>query len=322
MVPKQQNVGTRAPEFPSNLEWLNSKPLTMKSLRGKVVLIDFWTYSCVNCLRTLPHVRRWNAVYKEKGLVVIGVHTPEFAFEGVKANVEAAVNELWVNFSVVLDPDREIWDLYTNHWWPRKLLIDHNGKIVYDHVGEGGYEETEKAIQNALRSSGAKSFPKIDALAVGTDEVCHPLTPETYLGYERGNYANRNVEARHTITYRKTKGRDDMPSLEGTWNVDSEFAVSKEGALHMPYMAGEVNLVMDPNGHERRTVVIEKDGKPLLHTEAGDDVSFEQEKSVVYVDSPRMYRLILSDRHHEGVLTLRAPEGTRLYAFTFGGACD
>ncbi len=322
MKDKQKNIGTRAPEFPSNLEWFNTKPLTIKALRGKVVMIDFWTYSCVNCLRTLPHIKRWNERYSKKGLVIVGVHAPEFAFEGIKANVENAVDELELKYPIAMDTDYSIWNLYANHWWPRKLLVNHEGKIVYDHTGEGGYAETERAIQDALRAAGAKQLPKISSSETRNGDVCHPLTQETYLGYRRGNYANRNVEARHLVSYKKTKGRDDMPSLEGDWKVEAEFAASGGGALHMPYMAGEVNLVMDPDGHERCTVVLEKDGKPILHTEAGDDVSFESGQSVVYVDVPRMYRLISAKQHQEGVLTLRAPEGTQVYAFTFGGACD
>ncbi len=322
MKGKQKNIGTKAPEFPSNLEWFNTKPLTMKALRGKVVMIDFWTYSCVNCIRTLPHIKKWNDTYSEKGLVIIGVHTPEFAFEGQGVNVKNAVGELGLKYPVVMDSDYLVWNLYANHWWPRKLLVSHEGKIVYDHIGEGGYAETEQAIQDALRAAGAKRLPKISASEAGSGAVCHPLTQETYLGYERGRYANRNVEARHLVKYKRVKGRDDMPSLEGMWNVNKEFAASGGGALHMPYMAGEVNLVMDPNGHERRTVILEKNGKPILHTEAGDDVSFEDGQSVVYVDVPRMYKLISAKQYQEGVLTLRAPEGVQVYAFTFGGACD
>ncbi|MBI2033935.1 MAG: redoxin family protein, partial [Candidatus Liptonbacteria bacterium] len=140
-----------APEFPKDLIWLNSKPIQMADLRGKaVVLIDFWTYSCVNCIRSMPYLKEWHERYKDKGLVIVGVHTPEFAFEKEKDNVLKAVKDFGITYPVVMDNDYAIWQLYANRFWPRKYLVSSDGQIAYDHTGEGGYTETEEEIQKAL----------------------------------------------------------------------------------------------------------------------------------------------------------------------------
>ncbi len=320
----KSNVGVRAPEFPPRLPWFNTKPLTLALLKGHVVLVDFWTYSCVNCLRTLPHVREWNKRYVGKGLVIVGVHTPEFDFEKVAANVKAAIKEQKVTYPVVLDSDYKVWNAYANHWWPRKILIDHMGKIVYDHVGEGEYAQTERAIQAALRKIGARRLPKVTG-----DEskggVYYPLTPEVYLGVERGHFANATVEVGHTLVYRRPSMQSDRPALEGAWKVEREYAQSQGGRLLMPYMAGEVNLVMgvELGAKVKKAVVkVTLDGKSLIRAQAGDDVTFAKKESIVAADAPRMYRLVLSKKHHEGTLELDIPEGIRLFAFTFGGACS
>lgn len=323
MKNKRSNIGANAPEFPAGLIWLNSDELKMKDLEGKVVMIDFWTYSCVNCLRTLPHIKEWHRKYAKKGLVIIGVHTPEFDFEREPKNVKGAVEELGIDYPVVLDSGYAIWNLYTNHWWPRKLLVDHEGKIVYDHIGEGNYMETEAAIQKALRAAGAKSLPKIADTGVegeGDGGVCLPVTPETYLGYERGRYANHDVEAHHPKRYRlprKFKGA----ALSGEWKIEGEHAESLGGSLHISYKAAEVNLVMSYDKGDSEEVMVKRDGEEILHTEAGDDVSFGSEGSMVNVSDSRMYKIINGGSHHEGVLELECPKGVRVYAFTFKGEC-
>ena len=315
----QSNAGVRAPEFPSNLMWLNSKPLTLASLLGKVVLIDFWTYSCVNSLR------EWHKRYASKGLVIVGVHAPEFDFEKVGANVKAAIKEQKVDYPVVLDSNYAVWNAYANHWWPRKILIDHTGKIVYDHVGEGEYAQTERAIQSALRKTGAKRLPKIAADESKGGGVCSPTTPETYLGLARGRYANAMVERDHVERYRWPRMINDRPALDGTWKVGVEYAESHGGRLRMPYMAGEVNVVMGvmPGAKVKKaTAKVTLDGRTLRRGEAGDDITFTKKESVVVVGAPQMYRLVLSKVHHEGVLELDVPADVRLFAFTFGGACS
>ena len=295
----------------------------MSALRGKVTLIDFWTYSCVNCLRTLPHLKEWHKRYAAQGLVVIGVHTPEFAFEKDAANVKAAIKEHKLMYPVVLDSSYAIWNLYANHWWPRKILIDHKGMIVYDHVGEGEYAQTERAIQAALRRIGAKRLPKIERDDHVGGGVCHPTTPEAYLGALRGRFANAMIERGHIVNYRRPTMAGDRPALQGAWKVEGEYAQSHGGKLLMPYMAGEVNLVMalSPDARVKKTVEVRRDGKAMVRAEAGDDISFAKKASVVTVDHPRMYRLVFSKQHHGGLLELEVPSGVRVFAFTFGGAC-
>ncbi len=178
----------KTPEFPPRLTWLNSGSLSMKKLLGKVVLVDFWTYSCVNCIRTLPHLKRWHKLYADKGLTIIGVHTPEFAFEKDKEKVAAAIKHSKIDYPVVLDPDYKIWNLFANRWWPRKFLVDHDGSIVYDHIGEGGYGETEAEIQNALRAIGVEDLPDIDADEGPGGGICQKTTPEIYLVFLRGGF--------------------------------------------------------------------------------------------------------------------------------------
>lgn len=146
-----------APELPNGLVWFNSAALSMHELRGKPVLIDFWTYSCVNCLRTIPHVQGWHEKYQKAGLTVIGVHSPEFDFEKDEKNVARAITEFGITYPVVLDPDFAIWNLYANKYWPHAFLVDHRGVVVYEHAGEGAIMETEHAIASALQAAGVKA---------------------------------------------------------------------------------------------------------------------------------------------------------------------
>src|SRR5262245_7250961 len=171
----------QAPDFAGIDRWLNSRPLTMASLRGKVVLIDFWTYSCINCLRTLPHVEAWDRLYRKAGLVIVGVHTPEFAFEHVPSNVEAAVKRLGVRYPVALDNDYGTWNAYGNQYWPAKYLIDRSGHLRYAHFGEGNYDITEENIRTLLGEKPAAPVSNRlhDLTPTG------PITPESYLGFER-----------------------------------------------------------------------------------------------------------------------------------------
>ena len=184
------------PELNGAVAWLNSSPLTSDSLRGKVVLIDFWTYSCINCLRALPYVEAWSEKYKDAGLVVIGVHTPEFAFEKEQSNVQKAVRDLKVNYPVAIDSDYKIWQAFNNQYWPAHYFIDGKGRIRYHHFGEGEYDESERVIQQLLKENGATSLSagttNVSATGVeaaaGGDNV---RSPETYIGYERAeNFAS------------------------------------------------------------------------------------------------------------------------------------
>ena len=287
-----------APNFTGIDEWLNSKPLTMQELRGKVVLIDFWTYSCINCLRTLPHVEAWYRMYRKDGLVVVGVHTPEFAFEHVPSNVRAAVRRLGVRYPVALDNRYGTWNAYGNQYWPAEYLIDRNGHVRSAHFGEGHYSETEENIRSLLGEKPAS--PASDRLRDLTPVGL--LTPETYLGYGRidrftGSKLYPDKEATYTIP--PALGKDDF-AYGGRWTVRAQRIVAGKGArLQLRYYARKVYLVLGGHG----TVQVLVDGKP---------------HGVVRIRSDRLYTLVDRDAIDEATLELRFSPGVSAYAFTFG----
>jgi cytochrome c biogenesis protein CcdA/thiol-disulfide isomerase/thioredoxin len=289
-----------APEFAGISQWINSGPLTLQQLRGKVVLIDFWTYSCINCLRTLPHVRAWYSAYRRQGLVVVGVHTPEFAFEHVAGNVRGAVRRLGVEYPVALDNDYATWNAWQNQYWPAKYLIDRRGHLRYYHFGEGGYDTTEERIRTLLGES-AGALPVAARLSDPTPTI--PTTPETYLGYRR---LQRFPQGRYTPQrfrdYRfpaQPLGQDEL-AYAGSWRVNPENIVAGPGAtLRLRFTARKVHLVLGGRG----PVTVLLDGK---------------EQRTVHVDGSRLYTLLRLPRLRSGLLELRFAPGVHGYAFTFG----
>jgi cytochrome c biogenesis protein CcdA/peroxiredoxin len=287
-----------APDFAGIDGWLNSKPLTMQELRGKVVLVDFWTYSCINCLRTLPHVEAWYRMYRKDGLVVVGVHTPEFAFEHVPSNVRAAAKRLGVRYPVALDNGYGTWNAYGNQYWPAKYLIDRNGHVRYAHFGEGSYDVTEENIRSLLGERPAS--PASDRLRDLTPAGA--LTPETYLGYGRidrftGSKLYPNKEATYTLP--PALGKDDF-AYGGRWTVRVQRIVAgKDARLQLRYYARKVYLVLGGHG----TVQVLVDGKP---------------HGAVHVTSDRLYTLVDRDGIDEATLELRFSPRVSAYAFTFG----
>ena len=287
-----------APNFAGVDGWLNSRPLTMQELRGKVVLIDFWTYSCINCLRTLPHVEAWYRMYHKDGLVVVGVHTPEFAFEHVPSNVRAAVKRLGVRYPVALDNEYGTWTAYGNQYWPAKYLIDRNGNIRYAHFGEGNYSVTEENIRSLL---GEKlTSPASDRLRDLTPTG--PLTPETYLGFgriDRFTGSKLYPDKQATYSFPPALGKDDF-AYGGRWTVRVQRIVAgKDARLELRYYARKVYLVLGGHG----TVQVLVDGKP---------------HGVVQVTSDRLYTLVDGSSIDDAVLELRFSPGVSAYAFTFG----
>lgn len=282
----------KAPEFPRELRWYNSTPLVMKQLRGKVVLIDFWTYSCMNCIRAIPHVVSWHAQYKDSGLVILGVHTPEFEFEKEPSNVQAAVKALGITYPVVMDNEYQIWSTYGNNVWPRKFLVNYDGQIVYDHAGEGGYEETEAAIQSALLEiNPAVTLPPI-ASDDGSGGLCYPMTAETYLGSLRGR-------------------QGDIWKSSGAWKARPEYLEHEENTsdfrdvITLHFTANEVNLVMGKPDGLPFLVRLDLDSKHLRDFEAGRYA---------------MYNLLSLPEVVRGTLKISVKDkGVRAYAFTFGG---
>jgi cytochrome c biogenesis protein CcdA/thiol-disulfide isomerase/thioredoxin len=290
----------QAPELTGLSNWINSDPLTFRKLRGKVVLVDFWTYSCINCLRTLPHVKAWYSTYRNRGLVVLGVHTPEFAFEHVPGNVRGAVRRLGIHYPVALDNDYGTWNAFRNQYWPAKYLIDRRGNLRYFHFGEGEYDTTEARIRTLLGES-AGMLPVANELSDNTPKA--PLTPETYLGYRRlARFAQSTIQPGQFADYgfpdRELKQSE--LAYDGRWRVNPEEIVAGLGArLRLAFTARKVFLVLGGQGNVR----VYLDGKP---------------RKVVHVDGSRLYTLLSLPEHREGLLELRFDPGVRGYAFTFG----
>ncbi len=289
-----------APDFQNVTLWLNSKPLTLGELRGKVVLIDFWTYSCVNCLRTLPHVKGWWQTYKGDGLVVVGVHTPEFRFEHDPGNVRRAVRELGVTYPVALDNDYGTWNAWGNLYWPAKYFIDRQGHVRYVHFGEGDYGKAEQVIRRLLAEPG---LPPPVSPTLGDQTPTEPLTPETYLGYERlANFAGSSIVPDRESEYElpATLPEDDV-AYGGRWTVEKERIVAGRGArLRLHYRAHDVYLVLGGSG----TVEVLVDGKALRTVRVAED---------------KLYTLVeATGKAADHMLELRFSPGVEAYASTFG----
>lgn len=311
-------VGPPAPELHAK-GWLNSPPLTGQALSGKVVLYDFWTYSCVNCVRTLPYLRAWYERYRGDGLLVVGVHSPEFDFEKDHGNVERAAARLEVSWPVALDDDMAIWGDFNNRYWPTKWITDREGRIRYVHPGEGNYTETESVIRTLLgvnRSSARAADPKQPKPA--PEVVTRNITQETYLGTERGS-AEEGQRA-----YTPGEVRLHQPSLAGTWLGEPQRirSVSPEASLTLRYLAAEVNLVMATGapGATPIDVTVEFDGKPVPEAYRTADIQVDGSGATyVRVQASDLYRLALGPRVEEHTLRLtpRIP-GLEAFVFTFG----
>lgn len=314
---KETETGNLSPIAPAAelqgiSSWINSPPLKIEDLKGKVVLIDFWTYSCINCLRTLPYLKDWNQKYKDKGLVIIGVHTPEFAFEKERKNVEEATKRLKISYPVALDNDYATWNAYSNMYWPAHYLIDQKGIIRDVHFGEGKYLETENAIRKLLG---------LDVLT-GKQEPTRPIrsiTPETYLGYQRAlSYMpGTHIKPDETANYTNLgpPGENEV-GFAGKWEVEGEKIVAKESGalLNLNFMANRVYLVMDGSSTESVKVLL--DGKPIEKDQMTMDMDKEGQ---ILVKEPRKYDVVnLNGDKRRHVLTLIFPKGLTAYAFTFG----
>lgn len=305
------NANTPAPEFIGIVNWINlpagkagSKPLKLEDLKGKVVLVDFWTYTCINCIRTLPYVTSWYEKYKDDGLVVVGVHTPEFEFEKDTNNVVAATKQYGINYPVAQDNNYTTWNNYSNRYWPAKYLIDKNGVIRYIHFGEGEYDKTEMAIQKLLEEARGNKLDK--KLTEMLDETpTQRITPETYLGSRRMEFLYPNGS-----TSNGTQGftlAQNIPvntfTLGGTWNVQDEYSKAvKNSVLEIKFYAKNVYLVLKPNG-QGGTVKVFLDGK---------------QNNSITVDSDKLYELIKLSEYGEHTLRLEFSNGIEAFAFTFG----
>jgi cytochrome c biogenesis protein CcdA/thiol-disulfide isomerase/thioredoxin len=308
----------RAPEFTGNDSWFNTpgeRPLSLRELRGRVVLIDFWTYTCINCLRTLPALRAWHERYERDGLVIVGVHTPEFTFERNRENVERAIEDNDLRYPVAQDNAYGTWNAWGNQYWPAKYLIDAEGQVRYVHFGEGAYGETENAIRGLLAEAGTRRLGTASGVRPPSADA-GVRTPETYLGVVRTQGFVDPVPAIGTRRYPPPGG---LPSsrfaLSGVWHVDEEGATAVAGAeIHARPVAREVYLVMSSRGGRARRVDVLLDGRPVPPIAAGADVR----NGAVTVERQRLYRLTSLPEVGEQELVLRVPPGVSAYAFTFG----
>jgi cytochrome c biogenesis protein CcdA/thiol-disulfide isomerase/thioredoxin len=290
-----------APEFAGVTRWHNSEPLTLAALRGKVVLIDFWTYTCINCIRTLPYLRAWDERYRDRGLTIVGVHTPEFEFEKDPANVRDAIRQSGLRYPVAQDNDYGTWTAWGNQYWPAKYLIDAEGQVRYVHFGEGEYGATEQAIRLLLEEAGAEPGERAGRQG---GEVPGEATPETYLGAARAEgWLTPPRPGVHEYGGAR-KLPPDRFALEGRWRVDEEWAEAVARATLTARVRGKsVYLVLGSRGDRPRTVAVELDGEPYKR---------------VTVRRRRLYTLVKLPRTQEHVLTLRFEPGIAGYAFTFG----
>ncbi|VVM88303.1 cytochrome c biogenesis protein DipZ [Pseudomonas fluorescens] len=315
------------PPLDGAVQWLNSPPLDAQALKGKVVLVDFWTYSCINCLRTLPYLKAWAEKYRDQGLVVIGVHAPEFAFERNVGNVSKAMKDLGINYPVAIDNEFRIWRAFNNEYWPAHYFADAQGRIRYHHFGEGAYAESERVIQQLLREAGAAKVADglINASAEGVQlapDMNEVQSPETYVGYQRAEHfvAETRLTPDKVTTYNPVSqlALNDW-SLEGQWNVGPERATSSAPAGRIVYRfhARDLHLVLGPGADGkpvRFKVLIDGKAPGEAH---GTDVAPDGSGNVT---EQRLYQLV----RQSGAVTDRTfsieflDPGVSAYAFTFG----
>lgn len=341
--PRAGQVGSVAQEIKGISGWINSEPFSIASLQGKVVLVDFWTYTCVNCIRTIPFLKEWYEKYADEGLVIVGVHTPEFEFEHVRENVEAAVEEFQIKWPVLQDNEMRTWQAFNNMFWPAKYLIDKDGVIQYTHFGEGKYVETELEIRNLLNETGAQ----IDGIVANSDsgpalndqassgELETSQTREIYAGLGR----NVNSQVPYIIQVEFYSNPQNTPILledpgdhqnhflylQGIWINGLEsiqharVTEDLEDYAALKYFGNSVNVVLENKGEPYRVYLTVDDG-PIPVTDRGADIEVGKDgRTFIFVDQDRMYRLIESPVYggHEMKLSSNSNE-FGIYAFTFG----
>ena len=307
----------RAPDFTGNQRWFNTpdgEALSLEELRGQVVLIDFWTYTCINCIRTLPYVESWDRTYGDRGLTIVGVHSPEFPFEKDEENVEDAIEQNGLTYPVAQDNELATWDAWGNRYWPAKYLIDADGNVRYFHFGEGEYDETEQAIRTLLREAGSELGG--GARAGGEAPSKGTTTPETYLGAARaqGWVNGRIVPGQHDFGAPPGRLGPEQFAYSGGWTVGEESAIAGDGAqIDLRFNARRVFLVLGSPG-DARSVQVLLDGRPIPARFAGEDVR----RARATIGAQRLYRLVDLPVVGAHRLSLVFDEGIEGYAFTFG----
>jgi cytochrome c biogenesis protein CcdA/thiol-disulfide isomerase/thioredoxin len=306
-----------APDFVGNQRWFNTpggRPLSLESLRGKVMLVDFWTYTCINCLRTLPYLDAWDRRYRRDGLVIVGVHSPEFPFERDAGNVEAAIEREGIRYPVAQDNELATWDAWGNQYWPAEYLIDARGQVRDAHFGEGEYDRTEMNIRALLEEAGHRN-PGAMADPKGAVHPTRLATPETYLGLARAQrFDPPPLPGTHTYAP-PAKLATSHFALAGTWEQSTVAATARADAeIHAAILGKDAYLVLSPPKGRSGDVTVLLDGRRIAADRAGADVH----RGVVHVERQRLYHLVSApaSEHHE--LTLRVAPGVQAYAFTFG----
>ncbi len=308
-----------APEFVDNQRWFNTpgdRPLTLRSLRGRVVLVDFWTYSCINCLRTLPYLEAWDKRYRKDGLTIVGVHSPEFPFEKDAGNVEEAIQANGIDYPVAQDNDLATWNAWGNQYWPAEYFVDSQGHVRFAHFGEGEYGEKEKVIRELLaeagKPTGGERKPAVHAIAPSAGLQ----TPETYLGAARAERFTNPMLSPGSHEF----GDPGQPpanefAYHGRWRITLESATAEAGAsLDLHFDARRVYMVLGPTGGHAERMKVLLDGRPIPAALAGADVH----GGSVNIDAQRLYDLVDLPRVESHVLTLVPEAGVEGYSFTFG----
>jgi len=318
-----------APEFKGITSYINTNGTKLSDLKGKVVLVDFWTYSCINCIRTLPYLVDWNQKYSDKGLVIVGIHSPEFEFEKNIDNVKQAVARFGIKYPVLLDNDHGTWNAYQNNYWPRKYLVDSEGYIRYDHIGEGGYGETENAIRNLLAERSnqqgleTSNLNQTKLIVPNTPSVDlnQIKTPELYFGYQYarsqlGNIEGFNPEKTVNYTIPSSNLDTNVIYLQGLWknNPDNMELVGPDGKITLVYSAKSVNIVAGGKGQ----VTVREDGNGVQtnNSSKGNDTDAEGKLSI---DGQRLYNIADNTNYgnHHIEIDAKVP-GFKIYTFTFG----
>jgi hypothetical protein len=327
MAPTHLSSESRAPSLGGATGWLNSPPLVIEELRGRVVLVDFGTYTCINWIRTLPHIRAWEQRYRDRGLVMLGINTPEFSFEHDTGNIRAALEQMHVTWPVAIDNDYGVWEAFANHYWPALYFIDADGRIRHHRFGEGDYERSERMIQGLLEEAGATGIDPtlVDVVGQGPEaeaDWANLGTPETYLGYAQttgfASPGNPALDEPHDYEHPAALAPNHW-SLAGTWTLGREACTSEEpgGRLAFGFRARDVNLVMGPGpGAGPIGFRVTLDGEPAGDAR-GTDVDAAGAGTLV---EPRMYQLLrqtgpIEDRSFEIEFL---GSGAQAVCFTFG----
>jgi thiol-disulfide isomerase/thioredoxin len=310
-----------APNFQGGSAWINSPPLNISSLKGKVVLVDFWTYSCINCIRSIPHLNAWYSEYGNNGLVIIGVHTPEFQFEHNYSNVYNAVQRFGIKYPVVLDNNYTIWDAYHNEYWPADYLIDANGTIRYVVFGEGNYNQTELVIRALLKNAGYVVPTNLTNVSLGVN-FSGIRSPELYFGYVNAGEHQETIgnsqgfSPNQTVDYNFSTLTPNEAYLSGEWyNAPDGMIAVNNSKIFLIYYAKDVNVVASGNN---TTVTVKLNGTNLSSDYLGSNVKLIGNNATAIISSPQLYNLVDAPSYGEHVLEIDAKPGFKIYTFTFG----